>query len=274
MPKTKVRYAFKGLNAVTGIICLSVLIMCTTVFWLKVSAYLLRPQLMKLKVPVNLNNVVLRSGLNYIMRNLLSPVTLPVIILGICYTSICAFGFFIAYNRNTTNFLIYEVLFTVCVVSHLVMFVIFLKDPSSMRLHAKTELEKLVKSYKSLSSMDAASLFLGLIMINLKCCGYTDSYDFFESKYVANKDIYDGVEYSNIAIPIACCEMNTEYKMLDTECPNWHSTSNHQFTVGCRDVFADNCIQRIKIFLYASLTVIFLAIIMIACCVLILKELW
>ncbi|KAH8856508.1 tetraspanin-CD63 receptor [Schistosoma japonicum] len=166
MPKTKVRYAFKGLNAVTGIICLSVLIMCTTVFWLKVSAYLLRPQLMKIKVPVNLNNVVLRSGLNYIMRNLLSPVTLPVIILGICYTSICAFGFFIAYNRNTTNFLIYEVLFTVCVVSHLVMFVIFLKDPSSMRLHAKTELEKLVKSYKSLSSMDAASLFLGMIMIN------------------------------------------------------------------------------------------------------------
>ncbi|KAK4467947.1 hypothetical protein MN116_008553 [Schistosoma mekongi] len=253
---------------------MNVLIMCTTVFWLKVSAYLLRPQVMKLKVPVNLNNVVLRSGLNYIMRNLLSPVTLPVIIMGICYTSICAFGFLIAYNRNTTNFLIYEVLFTVCVVSHLVMFVMFLKDPSSMHKHAKTELEKLVKSYKSLSSMDAASLFLGLIMINLKCCGFTDPYDFFESTYFTNEDIYDGVKYSLISIPVACCEMNNEYKMLDTECPKWLSTSKHHFTVGCRDVFADNCVQRINTFLYASLTVIFLAIIMTACCVLILKELW
>ncbi|CAH8558590.1 unnamed protein product [Schistosoma turkestanicum] len=187
MPRTNVRYAFKALNGITGIMFLATLIVCGVLFWSKLSA-------------------------NYIR--------------------------------------------------------------SKIRKHAERILGELVFSYVSLSSLKPSSLFLGWLMENLKCCGFIDPYDFQEGLQFSSEDTYDGRKYNGIAIPIPCCELNSTYQLIDSNCPCWFSTSSHQYTVGCREVFGNSFVRLVNIVSYSSLFIILLGISMIACCVLILRELW
>uniref|UniRef100_A0A5K4F1W2 Tetraspanin n=1 Tax=Schistosoma mansoni TaxID=6183 RepID=A0A5K4F1W2_SCHMA len=274
MPRTNVRYAFKGLNAITGVICLATLVVCAIAFWSRIPANFLKSEVKKFKVPLNPNSVVLQSGLNYYIRSFLNPLLFPTVVTTVSYTSLCVYGFLISYNRNTTYFLIYEVLFSACLIGHLVLVGMFLKDTSSIRKQAEGVLEKLVFSYESLSSLKPSSLLLGWIMVNLKCCGYIDPYDFLDAKSFSSVDIYDGRTYNGLTTPIPCCELNNTYQIIDIGCPLRSSTGPHQYTVGCREVFGNIFVRIVTIFSYSSLLIILLGISMIACCILVLKELW
>ncbi|XP_018647128.1 hypothetical protein Smp_140130 [Schistosoma mansoni] len=238
MPRTNVRYAFKGLNAITGVICLATLVVCAIAFWSRIPANFLKSEVKKFKVPLNPNSVVLQSGLNYYIRSFL------------------------------------KVLFSACLIGHLVLVGMFLKDTSSIRKQAEGVLEKLVFSYESLSSLKPSSLLLGWIMVNLKCCGYIDPYDFLDAKSFSSVDIYDGRTYNGLTTPIPCCELNNTYQIIDIGCPLRSSTGPHQYTVGCREVFGNIFVRIVTIFSYSSLLIILLGISMIACCILVLKELW
>ncbi|CAH8866887.1 unnamed protein product [Trichobilharzia szidati] len=274
MPRSKVRIAFKVLNVVTGIICFVVLILGGILLWSKVSVNIIQPQLMKLRVEINYNSAPLRSGLKYTIRNLLNPIFFPAIVTSACYVCLCVYGYFISFNRSATFFLIYEVLFSVCVIVHFSMVVAFLKDSSSIVKYAERDLEKLVNAYVSLSSMRPGSLLLGYIMMQLQCCGFRDGYDFYDSAHFGVEDVYDGVKYEDLLVPVPCCKMNRTYQLLDPQCPEDNSTSIHQYTRGCRQPFSNTFVKYVMYFAYSSTFVILLGISMIACCVLVLKELW
>nr|CAH8867224.1 unnamed protein product [Trichobilharzia regenti] len=258
MPRSKVRYAFKVLNVITGIICFAVLLLGGILLWSKVSVNIMQPRLMKLRIQINFNSAPLRNGLKYTVRNLLNPVFFPAIITSACYVCLCVYGYFISFNRSVTFFLIYEVLFSVCVIVHFSMLVAFLRDSTSIVKHVERDLEKLVNAYVSLSSMKPDSLFLGYIMIHLQCCGFRDEYDFYDSTHFAYEDVYDGVKYENVFLPVPCCKMNSTYQLLNPHCPIGNLTSIHQYTKGCRQPFSSTFVRYVVYFAYSSTLVIIL----------------
>ncbi|CAH8558594.1 unnamed protein product [Schistosoma turkestanicum] len=130
--------------------------------------------------------------------------------------------------------------------------------------------------YRSMKSHDGPSLFSAVVMIDLKCCGYLNPFDFNEDT-IETEDEYDGHSYNVVLLPIPCCLMDKDLKLIDIDCPKYHymseNTHKHHNT-GCKQIFRQKAVSYIAYLTYLSIILIVVNIALVVCVVLVLKELW
>ncbi|KAH8856513.1 tetraspanin-CD63 receptor [Schistosoma japonicum] len=268
-----VRRVFHILNLICVFILLSAFICFVVLFWTKAAVKIVEPTLRKMRIKLN-DNVI--DDINRILRTFIRPVTLPLMAISLVFICIYLFGVLIAFNRSSTFFLLYEVTLTVCTIVHIVWISLLLKNPESTTKSFEINFEKHFRSYKSIKSHDGASLFIAVVMIELKCCGFLDLLDFNEMKLVT-QDVYDGQTYDNVLMPIPCCKMNDKLKLIDTNCPiTNYATDNDKahHTKGCKEPFGQKAFRYISDLAFISITLVILNITLVVCVVLVLRELW
>ncbi|KAH8856512.1 tetraspanin-CD63 receptor [Schistosoma japonicum] len=229
-------------------ILLSAFICFVVLFWTKAAVKIVEPTLRKMRIKLN-DNVI--DDINRILRTFIRPVTLPLMAISLVFICIYLFGVLIAFNRSSTFFLLTTKSFEI-------------------------NFEKHFRSYKSIKSHDGASLFIAVVMIELKCCGFLDLLDFNEMKLVT-QDVYDGQTYDNVLMPIPCCKMNDKLKLIDTNCPiTNYATDNDKahHTKGCKEPFGQKAFRYISDLAFISITLVILNITLVVCVVLVLRELW
>ncbi|CAH8593076.1 unnamed protein product [Schistosoma mattheei] len=245
-----VRSVFHILN----LICLSILLLAfvffVITFWTKLSVKIVEPTLNKLRID-DVNNRTVIDGVNSVVRTFTRPVILPLMAISLVFACIYFFGALIAFNRSSTFFLMTEKMME--------------------KLFAKN-----FYLYRSMKSRDGASLFAAVVMIELKCCGYMNPFDFDEDK-VEDTDEYDGHTYDDLVLPVPCCLMDKDLKLIDVNCPRFHyiSENDHKHhSKGCKQVFGRKAFSFIAYIAYLSITLIAINIALVICVVLVLREIW
>ncbi|CAH8617659.1 unnamed protein product [Schistosoma bovis] len=270
-----VRSVFHILN----LICLSILLLAffffVITFWTKLSVKIVEPTLNKLRID-GVNNRTVIDGVNSVVRTFTRPVILPLMAISLVFACIYFFGALIAFNRSSTFFLMYEVTLTVCIIVHIVMITIVLKNPETTEKMMEKLFAKKFYLYRSMKSRDGASLFAAVVMIELKCCGYMNPFDFDDDR-VEITDEYDGHTYDDLVLPVPCCLMDKDLKLIDVDCPRFHyiSENDHKHhSQGCKQVFGRKAFSFIAYIAYLSITLIAINITLVICVVLVLREIW
>uniref|UniRef100_A0A095C0Y1 Uncharacterized protein n=1 Tax=Schistosoma haematobium TaxID=6185 RepID=A0A095C0Y1_SCHHA len=151
--------------------------------------------------------------------------------ISLVFACIYFFGAIIAFNRSSTFFLMTEKMME--------------------KLFAKK-----FYLYRSMKSHDGASLFAAVVMIELKCCGYMNPFDFDEDR-VEITDEYDGHTYDDLVLPVPCCLMDKDLKLIDVNCPRFHyiSENDHKHhSQGCKQVFGRKAFS-VLFYLYLSIII-------------------
>ncbi|XP_018647127.1 tetraspanin, putative [Schistosoma mansoni] len=270
-----VRRIFHVLNLICLLVLLLAFVFFVIAFWTKLPVKIVEPTLKKLRID-GINNRTVSDGVNSVLRTFTRPIILPLMAISLVFACIYLFGALIAFNRSSTLFLMYEVTLTVCIIVHIVMITMVLKHPENVKKMMEKLFSRKFYLYRSMSSLDGASLFAAVVMIDLKCCGYLNPFDFDDDKTESN-DEYDGHTYDDLLLPIPCCMMDKHFRLIDINCPNFHYMSENEqkhHNKGCKQLFGQKAFSIIAYIAYLSITLIVINIALVICVILVLKEIW
>ncbi|CAH8601734.1 unnamed protein product [Heterobilharzia americana] len=160
---------------------------------------------------------------------------------------------------------------TILVIGQIAGIVFYFAKKDIPRKLIKEHLANAVHNYVSLESEEDSSLFLGIIMPVLKCCGYTNGEDFKKSGHFSKRDVYDRTLFANLKYPIPCCKMTDKFYLEDNHCPTKFTGDNSYIQYGCEEKFEGFVFKYLDIVCYITIVLVVFQLILIVCTAVLLK---
>ncbi|CAH8866883.1 unnamed protein product [Trichobilharzia szidati] len=160
----------------------------------------------------------------------------------------------------------YLTVLTIAIVLQFIMIVLYFGNKDLPRKYIREQLSNAVNNYVSLESEGDSSLFLGIMMPVLHCCGYENGEDFKHSGHFSTTDVYDKTQYVDLKYPIPCCKMTNSFSLEDPSCPKSFTNDNSYIQDGCKDKFEQYILKYLDAVCYVTIVLIIFEIFLIVCC--------
>nr|CAH8867234.1 unnamed protein product [Trichobilharzia regenti] len=198
--------------------------------------------------------------------NFTSKFSYIIFILGTLLLVISLLGIFGAIGLYKCLIITYLTVLIIAIVLQFIMIVIYFGNKDLPKRHIRDQLSNAVNNYVSLESEGDSSLFLGIVMPVLHCCGYESGEDFKNSGRFSSTDVYDKIKFVDLKYPIPCCKMTESFALEDQSCPKSFTKDNSYIQDGCKEKFEQYILKYLDVVCYVTIVLIIFEVFLIVCC--------